>query len=380
MPQLFLTIVIPAYNEEKRLPGSLEKIGNFLREQPYRSEVLVVENGSTDGTSDVVRDFASTVAANDPFTVELLHSAQGKGAAVKTGMLVGKGAYLFICDADLSMPIEEVSKFLPPALAAGSFDVAIASREIPGAVRYNEPGYRHLMGRVFNLIVRTLIIPGIEDTQCGFKLFTQAAANEIFPYQTINGWGFDPEAAKQAIADSSYGSVENLPPITLTFSDTPRNRTRNEWLAAKFAEVLGVEAKLDPVESTTYTALTKDINTAPQMFILGWCADYPDPQNWLSVYWKTGAFGDRIGYANPDLDALLNSADTELDPAKRAELYAQGQQLLTDGAPVAFMWNNVNAYMVKPWVTGLVKTPQDSGWPGDIAPWTVDIDTAMQSK
>jgi len=193
-------------------------------------------------------------------------------------------------------------------------------------------------------------------------------------------WGFDPEAAKQAIADSSYGSVENLPPITLTFSDTPRNRTRNEWLAAKFAEVLGVEAKLDPVESTTYTALTKDINTAPQMFILGWCADYPDPQNWLSVYWKTGAFGDRIGYANPDLDALLNSADTELDPAKRAELYAQGQQLLTDGAPVAFMWNNVNAYMVKPWVTGLVKTPQDSGWPGDIAPWTVDIDTAMQSK
>jgi len=193
-------------------------------------------------------------------------------------------------------------------------------------------------------------------------------------------WGYDPEAAKQAIADSSYGSVENLPPITLTFSDTPRNRTRNEWLAAKFAEVLGVEAKLDPVEATTYTALTKDINTAPQMFILGWCADYPDPQNWLSVYWKTGAFGDRIGYANPDLDALLNSADTELDPATRADLYAQGQRLLTDGAPVAFMWNNVNAYLVKPWVSGIVKTPQDAGWPGDVAPWTVDIDTAMQSK
>lgn len=193
-------------------------------------------------------------------------------------------------------------------------------------------------------------------------------------------WGFDAEAAKQAIADSSYGSVENLPPITLTFSDTPRNRTRNEWLAAKFAEVLGVQATLDPVESTTYTALTKDINTAPQMFILGWCADYPDPQNWLSVYWKTGAFGDRIGYANPDLDALLNSADTELDPAKRADLYAQGQRLLTDGAPVAFMWNNVNAYLVKPWVSGIVKTPQDAGWPGDVSPWTVDIDTAMQSK
>jgi len=189
----FLTIVIPAYNEEKRLPGTLEKISRFLGEQPYTSEVLVVENGSTDRTSDVVRSFAEKVAENSPFVLELLHSDQGKGAAVKTGMLVGKGEHLFICDADLSMPIEEISKFLPPLLSVDSFDVAIASREIAGAVRHNEPGYRHLMGRVFNLIVRTLIIPGVEDTQCGFKLFTRAAADEIFPYQTISGWGFDPE-------------------------------------------------------------------------------------------------------------------------------------------------------------------------------------------
>jgi len=189
----FLTIVIPAYNEEKRLPGTLEKISRFLGEQEYTAEVLVVENGSTDRTSDVVRSFAEKVSVADSFTLKLLHSDQGKGAAVKTGMLVGKGLHLFICDADLSMPIEEVNKFLPPQLLAGSFDVAIASREIAGAVRYNEPAYRHLMGRVFNWIVRSLIIPGIEDTQCGFKLFTRAAADEIFPYQTISGWGFDPE-------------------------------------------------------------------------------------------------------------------------------------------------------------------------------------------
>ena len=194
-----------------------------------------------------------------------------------------------------------------------------------------------------------------------------------------NRWGFDPEAALAAIAESSYGSVENLPPITLTFSDTPRNRTRNEWLAAKFKEVLGIDVTLDPVEATTYTALTKDIATAPQTFILGWCADYPDEQNWLSVYWKTGAFGERIGYSNPDLDALLEQADTELDPATRAQLYADAQTLLTDGVPVAFMWNNVNAYLVKPWVSGIVKTPQDSGWPGDIAPWTIAVDTAAQA-
>jgi oligopeptide transport system substrate-binding protein len=193
-----------------------------------------------------------------------------------------------------------------------------------------------------------------------------------------NRWGYDPEAAVQAIADSSYGSIENLPPITLTFSDTPRNRTRFEWVSAKFKEVLGVETTLDPVESTTYTALTKDISTAPQMFLLGWCADYPDPQNWLSVYWKTGAFGERIGYSNPELDSLLIEADTELDEDVRAELYADAQRMLTDGAPVAFMWNNVNAYLVKPWVTGVVKTPQDAGWPGNVTPWTVDIDLSMK--
>jgi oligopeptide transport system substrate-binding protein len=190
-------------------------------------------------------------------------------------------------------------------------------------------------------------------------------------------WGYDPEAAKQALAESSYGGVEGLPPIELTFSDTPRNRTRYEWLAAKWKEVLGVEVTLNPVESTTYTALTKDIETAPLAFILGWCADYPDPQNWLSVYWKTGAFGERIGYSNPEFDALVDQADKELDPAKRADLYQQAQDLLVAGAPVAFAWNNVNTYLVKPWVKGLSLTPQDSVFPGVQVPLSITIDQSM---
>jgi oligopeptide transport system substrate-binding protein len=192
-------------------------------------------------------------------------------------------------------------------------------------------------------------------------------------------WGYDPEAALQAIADSSYGSVENLPEIVDTFSDTPRNRTRNEWLAAKWKEVLGVDVQLNPVEPTTYTNLTKDVNTAPQMFILGWCADYPDPQNWLSVYWKTGAFGERIGYSNAELDALMAQADSETDEATRMDLYAQAQTMLTDGAPVAFMWNNVNAYLVKPWVQGLALTPMDAGWSGGLNPLTITVDAAAQA-
>ncbi|MEN6572543.1 MAG: peptide ABC transporter substrate-binding protein [Anaerolineaceae bacterium] len=189
-----------------------------------------------------------------------------------------------------------------------------------------------------------------------------------------NRWGYDPAKAQEALAASSYGSADKLPEITATFSDTPRNRTRNEWLAAKYKEVLGIDIKLNPVEATTYTALTKDINTAPQMYILGWCADYPDPQNWLSVYWKTGGFGQRIGYSNPDLDAKLNEADSTVDPTKRMTLYAEAQKMLTDTAPVAFFWNNVNSYMVKPYVKGIQTTPMDSGWPGDIDPLSITIE------
>lgn len=190
----YLSIVIPAYNEERRLPPTLEKIATFLHSQPYRSEIVVIENGSTDDTAGVARQFArERVTASDPFHIEVLHSAPGKGAAVKTGMLAAHGEFLFICDADLAMPIEEIAKFLPPTLKRGSFEIAIASRETPGAIRYDEPGYRHLMGRVFNFLVRRLAVPGIQDTQCGFKMFTRDAAQLVFPLQRLDGWSFDVE-------------------------------------------------------------------------------------------------------------------------------------------------------------------------------------------
>jgi oligopeptide transport system substrate-binding protein len=193
-------------------------------------------------------------------------------------------------------------------------------------------------------------------------------------------WGFDVAAAKKALSESKYVTADKLPPIRLTFSDSPRNRTRYEWLAAQWKANLGVSVTLDPVEATTYTALTKDIKTAPQAYILGWCADYPDPQNWLSVYWKTGAFGERIGYSNKDLDAMMDKADVETNPETRMKLYADAQRKLLDDGPVAMAWNNVNTAMVKPWVKGMQTTPQDHGFPGSFTPWTIDIDTTMLPK
>jgi dolichyl-phosphate beta-glucosyltransferase len=141
-----LSIIIPAYNEEIRLPNTLAQVTSFLNTQAYPAEVLVVENGSRDRTLEIARDFSRRFSY-----VKALHvDGRGKGLAVKYGMQQATGDYRFICDADLSMPIKEVNCFIPPILPV--MDIAIASREAPGAVRYHEPLFRHLTGRFFILL------------------------------------------------------------------------------------------------------------------------------------------------------------------------------------------------------------------------------------
>ncbi len=187
MTRPFLSIIIPAHNEATRLPPSLQKINSFLNKQPYAVEVLVVENGSSDDTLAVAQSFAGQMPNLRVFS----ENERGKGLAVKRGMLEALGDYCFLCDADLSMPIEQVNRFLPPQL--NQCDVAIGSREIVGAQRYDEPSYRHLIGRVFNGIVRWLLLPGLQDTQCGFKCFSSEVAEAVFPLQRLHGMSFDAE-------------------------------------------------------------------------------------------------------------------------------------------------------------------------------------------
>ena len=124
--------------------------------------------------------------------LRLISLAQpGKGNAIRAGMLAAQGAYRFMADADFSMPVEEISKFLPEGKPLAP--VAIASREAPGSKRIGEPFYRHLIGRVYNFLVRLLVLPGLQDTQCGFKCFSAEAAEAIFPLQRLEGWSFDVE-------------------------------------------------------------------------------------------------------------------------------------------------------------------------------------------
>jgi dolichyl-phosphate beta-glucosyltransferase len=182
----FLSVIIPAHNEETRLPGAIGQVFAFLDRQKYTSEVLVVENGSRDRTLEVAQKFTH----HFPDLRVLHEDLSGKGRAVRRGVLEARGEYRFIADADFSMPAEEIHRFLPPE---NTSDIVIASREAPEAQRYDEPPYRHLTGRVFNFLIHSLVLPGLQDTQCGFKCFRGAVADEIFQYQTLTGWSFDVE-------------------------------------------------------------------------------------------------------------------------------------------------------------------------------------------
>lgn len=211
----FLSLVIPAHNEAKRLPSALERALAFAVRQPYEVEIVVVENGSTDRTWAQ----ASEAADHHPQIRALQLAGAGKGAAVRLGMLAATGEYRFFCDADFSMPLDEVDRFLPPALE--DVDVAIGSREASGSQRFDEPDHRHLMGRVYNRCVQISLLPGIEDTQCGFKCFTARAAEEIFSRQSLTGFGFDVETL--VIARRRGFSIAEVP-IPWTYDDDSRVR------------------------------------------------------------------------------------------------------------------------------------------------------------
>lgn len=209
-PDPYLSLVIPAYNEALRLPDSLRRVFEFVSKQSYTWEVVVVENGSTDQTFQIAKAFAD----QHPGFYVLQATGRGKGLAVRQGMLFAQGEWRMMLDADLSMPVEEIPRFLPPKQKGQH--VIIASREAPGAVRYNEPEVRHIGGRVINGMIRALALPGLHDTQCGFKCFSAEATNALFNRQTIDGWSFDVEILYLA---RKFGYTITELPIPWYYSD-----------------------------------------------------------------------------------------------------------------------------------------------------------------
>jgi dolichyl-phosphate beta-glucosyltransferase len=184
-----VSIVIPAYNEERRIGRTLERICAFTPRTCTIREVLVVDDGSRDGTVALVE----RLAAAGFRSVRVLRNPanRGKGYAVRHGVLAAEGSAILFSDADLSTPVEELDQ-LVPALARA--DVVIGSRALPESVlEVHQPLYRELSGRTFNLLFQALVLPGVHDSQCGFKLFDRTAARDIFPRLTVDGFGFDIE-------------------------------------------------------------------------------------------------------------------------------------------------------------------------------------------
>jgi len=184
-----LSIVVPCYNEEERLPRTIEQIERYFAGKPISYELILVDDGSTDGTRQIQEAAAER---NPSVRVEALPRNRGKGRALAEGVAVSTGAQILVTDADLSTPIEEIEK-LRVALRGGA-GVAIGSRSVRGSrVEISQPAYRVLMGKVFNLLVQAVLLPGIWDTQCGFKLFRADVAHEVFAGLTTDGFGYDPE-------------------------------------------------------------------------------------------------------------------------------------------------------------------------------------------
>lgn len=221
---IYLSIVIPAYNEEKRIGRTLRKISEYLMEKGYPHEIIVVDDGSTDGTSELVREIAQEVPC-----IRLLenNSNRGKGYSVRKGVLSSKGQLIIFSDADLSTPIEELDK-LKVWIETGH-NIAIGSRALPESeILLPQPWYRQCMGKIFNRLVRLLAATEIKDTQCGFKLFMGKVARSLFEKQTIDGFGFDAELLY--IAKKSGYTVREVPVRWINSPDSRVNILRDPFL------------------------------------------------------------------------------------------------------------------------------------------------------
>ena len=232
----YLSVVIPTYNEELRISRTIGEVITYLQAQSYPWEIVVADDGSADATVQMV----AKAAAGDARVRVLTLAHRGKGWALRNGMLSARGMFRLLCDADLSVPIAQVERLLPgrnshsPAAGQGPAvsvaDIAVGSREAPGAARYGEPFLRHLMGRVFNTAVRYLGFSDLADTQCGFKCFRAEAAMQLFSHMASEGFSFDVEAlylARRAGlevvevgVDWHYANMSKVRPLYDTFSMT----------------------------------------------------------------------------------------------------------------------------------------------------------------
>jgi dolichyl-phosphate beta-glucosyltransferase len=245
---LRLSVVIPAFNEAARLPGTLDSVTRYLSGRHYRAEVIVADDGSTDGTAESLRDVPSRGVRVR--ILQLEH--RGKGAAIRDGMLAARGRYVLFMDADNSSRITEIERMLPAAEAGAR--VVIGSRYVEkGSVKLRQPWYRVVVSRVGNRMIRATVLPGIKDTQCGFKVFEGGVARELAARLTRTGYGFDIELL--VLARRLGYEVVELPVSWYDAAGTRIRPVRSSiqtlrelaWIRAHYANELDLSVPPEPV-------------------------------------------------------------------------------------------------------------------------------------
>lgn len=239
-----ISVVVPAYNEANRIPPSLDRIVRYMQERHSDYEIIVVDDGSTDGTgAGVRRQFES----NARVAVIDYGGNRGKGYAVRQGMSRATGDLVVFSDADLSTPIEEIEKMLP--LVEQGYDIVIGSRAHALAeIREHQPLYRELGGKLFNLMVRLIVMPGLHDTQCGFKLFRRATTAPILPYLRIDGFAFDVELL--ALARAAGLRIAEVPVVWI---NSLTSRVRLSAASRAYLDLIGIRLRARRMQANPAT-------------------------------------------------------------------------------------------------------------------------------
>ena len=338
---------------------------------------------------------------NGPFTISEIEEDQLIAFDANDNYWQGRPAldrieYVYIADAAVALEAYrsgdlEIVQLEPPQIPEVMADPEIADEYVtfPTASTYNlafnltqEPFTDKKVREAFSYAFdRETFCTEIRSGDC--TPTTSWIPEGIPGAISTDQYAFDPEAAVAALAASSYGGPEGLPELSMTFnSDNSGAQERAEWVAGQYRDILGVEITLEPTDGTTLIDLRKNPETFPQILLTGsWIQDYPDPQNWLSVYWKCDAsFAQRFAYCNPEFDKLVEQGDATIDPEARLTFYEQAGQILVDDVPGPFLYNQAGTYVVKPYVTGYVPNASEVEWPGSFGSiFTITIDPAAKA-
>ena len=228
MSKIDLSIIIPAYNEESRITATLKSVHKLLARSDWTFEIVVVDDGSSDNTVEVVRQQTRSISG---LRCIMTSPNRGKGHAVRVGMMQAKGQVRLMVDADGSIPAIEIPRVVAPVMAEEA-DICIGSRYASGAVTpVPQPAWRRLWSRLCHSVVQRSLVRGIQDTQCGFKAFSAVSAEQLFSAAKIDGWAFDLEIL--ALANRRGMTVHEVP---ITWNDDPRSRVNP---LADFLKVVG---------------------------------------------------------------------------------------------------------------------------------------------